>query len=49
MHELKIVGGHLIDGTGSPPREGEIAVSGGRITSLTNDVGPSHRVIDGLH
>jgi len=46
VHELKIVGGHLIDGTGCSPRESEIAVAGGRVTALAHDVGPSHRVID---
>lgn len=46
MHELKIVGGSVIDGTGAPPRESEIAVSGGRITALSDDVGAAHRTID---
>ncbi len=46
MHELRIVGGSVIDGTGAPPRESEIAVSGGRITALDARVGSSHRTID---
>lgn len=46
MHELTIVAGSLIDGTGAGPREAAIAVNGGRITAVGDGVGPSHRTID---
>ena len=46
MHELKITGGQVIDGTGSPPHACEIAISGGRITEVAGDVGPGRDVID---
>jgi len=35
-----------VDGTGSPPREGEVAISGGRITDISGDVGAARDVID---
>jgi N-acyl-D-aspartate/D-glutamate deacylase len=46
LHELKIAGGWLVDGTGSPPCEGEIAVSGGRISEIAGDVGVAREVIE---
>ena len=32
--DLKLVGGHVIDGTGAPARRADVAVSGGRIAEL---------------
>jgi len=46
VHELKIAGGWLVDGTGSPPREGEVAISGGRIAEVGDDAGPAREVIE---
>jgi len=46
VHELKVTGGAVVDGTGAPPRECEVAVSGGRITEVGPSVGPAHQVID---
>ncbi|HJN14062.1 MAG TPA: amidohydrolase family protein [Armatimonadota bacterium] len=46
MHELKIVGGSVIDGSGAEPRECEIAVDSGRVTEVGPDVGPSDRLIN---
>jgi len=34
MHDLVIRGGTLIDGTGAPPREADVAVDGDRITEV---------------
>ncbi|MBM3501753.1 MAG: amidohydrolase family protein, partial [Armatimonadetes bacterium] len=45
VHELKITGGQVVDGTGAPPGEGEVAVNGGRITEVAADVGPAREVI----
>ncbi len=51
MHELKIAGGQVIDGTGAAPRPAEVGVSGGRITDVAEEVGPARAVIeaDGLY
>jgi N-acyl-D-aspartate/D-glutamate deacylase len=34
MHDLVIRGGTLVDGTGSAPREGDLAIDGGKIAAL---------------
>jgi N-acyl-D-aspartate/D-glutamate deacylase len=34
MHDLVIRGGTLVDGTGAAPREGDLAIDGGRIAAL---------------
>ena len=50
MHDLIIRGGTIVDGTGSAPRTGDVAIADGRITALGKDLGPSRRTInaDGL-
>jgi N-acyl-D-aspartate/D-glutamate deacylase len=34
MHDLKIVGGTIVDGTGAPAVKGDVAIDGGRITAI---------------
>ncbi len=34
MHDLVIRGGTVVDGTGAPPREADVAISGGRIVEV---------------
>src|SRR5882672_1342906 len=46
MHDLVLRGGLLVDGTGTPPREGDVAIDGERITAVGTDVGPGRREID---
>ena len=46
MHEIKVVGGQVIDGTGSLPRPAEVGISGGRVTEVAEEVGPARAVID---
>jgi N-acyl-D-aspartate/D-glutamate deacylase len=46
MHELVIRGGTVVDGTGAPPRTADVAIDGGRIAAIGDDVGTGHRVID---
>jgi N-acyl-D-aspartate/D-glutamate deacylase len=46
MHDLVLRGGLLVDGTGAPPREGDVAIDGERITAVGTDVGPGRREID---
>ena len=46
MHDLVIRGGTLVDGTGSPPRRGDVAIDGAVITAIGDDVGPGRRELD---
>ncbi|MGQ9732516.1 MAG: N-acyl-D-amino-acid deacylase family protein [Candidatus Zipacnadales bacterium] len=46
MHELKLTGGKIVDGTGAPPKPSDVAINGGRITEIAADVGAAHEVID---
>jgi N-acyl-D-amino-acid deacylase len=47
MDDLRISGGHLIDGTGAPGRGADLTVRDGRIAAVEpRSVRPAHRVID---
>jgi N-acyl-D-aspartate/D-glutamate deacylase len=46
MHDLKISGGTLVDGSGDAPREADVAVSDGRIAAVGRDVGPARETLD---
>jgi N-acyl-D-aspartate/D-glutamate deacylase len=46
MHDLVIRGGTLVDGTGAPPRQGDLALDQGLITAVGGEVGPGTREID---
>jgi N-acyl-D-aspartate/D-glutamate deacylase len=47
MDDLLIRGGRLIDGTGGPSREADVAVSGGRVAAVEpRSARPARRVID---
>ena len=46
MHDLVIRNALLLDGLGNPPREGALAIAGGRIAALGDHVGPARRVLD---
>ena len=46
MHDVVIENARVYDGTGTPPIEGAIAVSGGKIAAVGNDVGPGENVVD---
>jgi N-acyl-D-aspartate/D-glutamate deacylase len=46
MHDLVIRGGTLVDGTGGPPRPGDLGIDGERIVAAGADVGPGRREID---
>ena len=46
MHDLVIRGGTLVDGSGGPPRSGDLAIEGDRIAELGPGVGPGRREID---
>jgi N-acyl-D-aspartate/D-glutamate deacylase len=46
MHDLVIRGGTVVDGTGEPAREADVALDGDRITRVGNDVGAGKREID---
>jgi N-acyl-D-aspartate/D-glutamate deacylase len=47
MHDLLIRNVRLCDGLGSPLRDGELAVNGGRIAAMGEAVGPAREVVDG--
>ena len=46
MHDLVIRGGNLVDGTGSAPRQADVAIDGERIAAVGADVGAGAREID---
>ena len=46
MHELVIRGGLVIDGTGAPRREADVAIDRGRITEVAAKLGRGDREID---
>src|SRR5262245_41510091 len=45
MHDLVVRGGLLVDGTGNPPREGDVAIDGERIAAV-GTTGPGRRELD---
>jgi len=46
MHDVVIRGGKIVDGTGSAPRTGDVAIDGDRITEVGGSAGAAHREID---
>ena len=46
MHDLVIRGGTIVDGTGRPPREGDVAIDGDAIAAVGGDAGRGRREID---
>ena len=46
MHDLVIENARVYDGTGAPPVEGAIGVTGGTIAAVGEDVGPGETVVD---
>src|SRR5438445_405658 len=47
-HDLVITGGTVVDGTGAPPRQADVAIDGDRITAVGNGtgVGEARRYVD---
>ena len=46
MHDLVIRGGNIVDGTGRPAFNGDIAISGGDIAEVGGRAGPARRELD---
>jgi len=46
MHDIVIRGGSILDGTGSDAFAGDVAIDGGKITSVGGKAGPGKREID---
>jgi len=46
VHELVIRGGTVVDGSGEVPRTSDVAISGGRIVEVSDDVGAGRRELD---
>jgi len=45
-YDLKIVGGTIIDGTGAPQYQGDLAIRQGRIVALGDDPGDYARTFE---
>ncbi len=46
MHDLVIRGGTIVDGTGAPARKADVAISGGFISAIGENLGPASEEID---
>ena len=46
MHDLLIRDAVILDGTGAPPRSGDLAVAGGRIAAIGRDLGPARETVE---
>jgi N-acyl-D-aspartate/D-glutamate deacylase len=46
MHDLVIRGGTVVDGTGAPAREADVALDGARVTAVGSNVGAGRRELD---
>ena len=46
MHDLVIKGAILVDGMGNPATKGEVAVSGGKIVAIGENVGEGQETVD---
>jgi N-acyl-D-aspartate/D-glutamate deacylase len=46
MHDLVIRGGTIVDGTGGPPRDGDVAIDGRRLTAVGGRAGRGRREVD---
>jgi len=46
MHDLVIRNGTIVDGSGQPRFEADLAIDGDRITAIGSDLGPGEREID---
>jgi len=46
MRDLVIRGGTVVDGSGRPARTADVAIDGGRIAEIGDDVGPARRQLD---
>ena len=46
MHDIVIRGGTIVDGTGAPAFQGDVALSGDRIVQVGGKAGPARRVVE---
>ena len=46
MHDLVIRGGTVVDGTGAPAREADLAIDGDRIAAVGTVHGPAHETVE---
>src|SRR6185436_2275681 len=46
MHDFVVRQGTIVDGTGTPAREGDVAIDGDRVTRVGGTAGPARREID---
>jgi hypothetical protein len=43
MHDIVIRGGSIVDGTGAPASQGDVAIDGDRIVQVGGKAGPGRR------
>jgi N-acyl-D-amino-acid deacylase len=46
MHDIVILGGTIVDGTGAPPRQGNVGVDGDTISVISTEVLSGRQIID---
>jgi N-acyl-D-amino-acid deacylase len=46
MHDVVIRGGSVVDGSGSPARQADVAITGGRITEVGTHLGSGRQTVD---
>ena len=46
MHDILIKGGTVVDGTGAPAAQADVAVRGARIAAVGHNLGDAQRVVD---
>ena len=46
MHDLVIRGGTVVDGSGAPARTADVAIDGGLIVAIGDDVGAGRDTLD---
>ena len=46
MHDMLIANARVVDGSGAPAFEADVAVAGGRIAAVGRDLGPAREVVD---
>ena len=45
MHDIVIRGGTIVDGTGAPASQGDVAIDGDRIVQVGGKAGPGRREV----
>ena len=46
MHDVVVRGGNIVDGTGKPAFNGDVAIADGRIGAVGKDLGSTKKTVD---